>query len=260
MLNATLPIPSTLIDVARQKKTRPTSSLPQSRPRHGIHNPLLKQLQHTRIDGYATTRHMNRDRKDTHKAELLTSASGRLFLNPTETNDETIYDEELNSITFVERLRLRNAIELSKRKTAYVLNDTLPSAQRYLHLKRGSVDRFCTNAAVRLTTKLEAQQYLDSRARGEDQKYYNPIELFAELVKERKRVEEEWRAKNVEGGEDGEGEDGEEEEEAQRGVMLINLDYADAVAREIIEEGEVLRAKVVASMGVEKYQSYARMM
>ena len=88
--------------------------------------------------------------------------------------------------------------------------------------------------------------------------------MFAELVKERKEVERKWREANSGSGEedsDNDDDDDDDDDEVNDNKqMIINLDFAEDVARELIGERVQLRGKVVEAIGKEKYEYYKQQM
>jgi len=102
----TTPISSSLIDLVKGKRVTTNNSNRNNQPnKHSIRHPKLKQLQHTRIDGFHISRHMNRDRK-----RLLSASNGRIYLgaNAKTEDEDCVYEEELTSITHVEQVSERS--------------------------------------------------------------------------------------------------------------------------------------------------------
>ncbi|GMI57472.1 hypothetical protein ScalyP_jg5125 [Parmales sp. scaly parma] len=97
---------------------------------------------------------------------------------------------------------------------------------------------------------MEANQYLDLVAKGEENFYNDPIAMLADLVRQKKGIDEKYKTESS-------GAEKEEEEcHNNEGFNLIKLDFASEVASQIIAEGEELRRKVKLSIGVDKYNSY----
>ena len=177
-------------------------------------------------------------------------------------SSKTITNEiHLSLLNSAQLLRVRNSRFRSTKATSRSLNPAAKTAQRYSGLRKGSVNRFCTNNAARLRTKLEAREYLDIVARGEDKKFFNPIEMFAELVRERRKVESAWSEKNeiIERDDDGENDDDDDTNTESTDPWrdtLIKAEFAEEVVRRVIDEGEELRKKVVDSIGRDKFDGY----
>ena len=218
-----------------------SSQLPQ---RPTIHNEKLKKLSKIRIDGFIVSHKLSHKRP----GEQHDQDHAYFYKNESPRPSIPHGDDHLESIRHLEVLRLQNEVHKSKHKMKFA--EDVHNRRRLEGCHKGSVDRFCRNQTSRLIAKMEANQYLDLVAKGEENFYNDPIAMLADLVRQKKGIDEKYKTESS-------GAEKEEEEcHNNEGFNLIKLDFASEVASQIIAEGEELRRKVKLSIGVDKYNSY----
>jgi len=130
----------------------------------------------------------------------------------------------------------------------------------------GSLQRYCVNASVRLRQKLDSEQYLDMVDRGEDKKWESPVNMFAELLRERRIVEEKLEKVWKENDDRQRGDDDYADymhyckRTRQEELERVPLDDAREIADRILREGRDTTDAIEEAIGKEKYEQYAEML